>query len=154
MSSKIVATLGRTFVVVIAASVAAGATAAAEFSSTLQFEEDGLNLETQAVEQRELQGTFRNAVDFYLGYHADRLNPIVLMQNQQSQVLIAFLDGEPFELVDASDIENLTFAEDLVDVSFDGDDTIVLLTSEGNYYKVGNPVDNLDGTVTVQSADL
>lgn len=147
----------RTLFVVTAVALAwlaAGVAPAADFYATLAFEQEGLNLETQAVEQAELHGTFRDAVDFHLGYHADRANHIVLVQNQQSQVLIAFLDNEPFELVDATMIGNLTFTDSLMDVPLDANDTIVLLTSEGHHYKVGNAVDNGDGTVTVQSADL
>lgn len=89
------------------------------------------------------------AYDFEINFEESWSNPTVLVQNQYgypSWALISFLDGVPFSDVSAADIPLLVFSPDLVEVAFDNDDTIVLFTKEGNYFKIGNPICNTSGT--------
>ncbi len=82
-------------------------------------------------------------VDFSIGYNdATPSNPIRLSQVWGREV--AFLDGAPYGDVDSTTIWTVTFGTDMVDVPFDHDDTMLMLTDQGRYYKIGL-VDLVDG---------
>ena len=50
--------------------------------------------------------------------------------------------------------QGMTFTEGVIDTPLDSDDTVVLKTQGGNLFKIGSPVDNGDGTVTVEVDSL
>lgn len=103
----------------------------------------GIDLETGAVFER--VDFFPPEVDFNFAYNSTQSNPTVLFQNQFSGVQIMFLDGVPFSAVGTSTLVGRTFTTDLIDMPFDFDDTIVLRTSGGNIFKVGQAVLSEDG---------
>jgi hypothetical protein len=110
----------------------------------LRFESEGFDLETGMVFEDFF--FFPPEVDFHFAYNANRTNPTVLFQNQSSGVQILFLDGTPFSEVGTSTLVGRTFTTGLIDAPFDNDDTIVLRTSEGHTFKVGQPVLSGDGS--------
>ncbi len=82
-------------------------------------------------------------LDFWFAFNALRSNPAVLFQvqfcpNGGFQPEIAFLDSVPFDLVADADIDSLVFTTSLVDSPLDNDDTVVLRTCDGNFFKIGN----------------
>ncbi|HET8948101.1 MAG TPA: hypothetical protein VFQ07_14080, partial [Candidatus Polarisedimenticolia bacterium] len=74
--------------------------------------------------------------DLTFAFNAFRTNPTVLFQ--QPGVQMALLIGVPFAAVDAVAVTNgIVLTEDLQDVPFGPNDTAILHTVEGNYFKVG-----------------
>jgi hypothetical protein len=128
---------------------------AASWFATLQAETDVLDLETQTVAENDvLSPDDSDTADMHLAYNADRSNPFVVFQNQVTGILIAFADGAAFGSVDFATAEGLTFTDGVIDTPLDSDDTVVLKTQEGKLFKIGNPVDNGDGTVTLEIDSL
>jgi hypothetical protein len=113
----------------------------------LRFEIDYLDLETGGTCFGENPATSLCTVppnDLHLGFNATQTNPTVLVQVQICEVEplrlseIAHLDGRSFDTVTSADIATSTFTTDIVDVPFDSDDTVILLTCDGSYFKIGN----------------
>lgn len=127
---------------------------AASWFATLQTETDVLDLETQTVAENDLLSLDSDTADMHLAYNADRSNPFVVFQNQMTGILIAFADGAAFGSVDLAMAQGLTFTEGVIDTPLDSDDTVVLKTQGGKLFKIGNPVDNGDGTVTLEVDSL
>jgi hypothetical protein len=74
--------------------------------------------------------------DLTFAFNATQPNPTVLFQRAGAQ--IAMLLGVPFAAVDAVAITNgVVFSDELQDVPFSSNDTAILHTIEGNYFKVG-----------------
>lgn len=121
--------------------------------ATLAFESGGIDLETRAVVRGNITGSFPPEVDFRFAFNSTRPNPIVLFQERRGAE-IAFLDGTPFDTVGCSVVGTLTFTENLIDVPFDFDDTVVIRTTEGNVFKIGRPVNNGNASVTFSYAKL
>lgn len=126
-------------------------------SATLRFDYDVFDLETGTLcDYALLSGAACNGFDtstilppndFWVEHVTGEPNPAVLIQNQDcggSSAYtpgIIFLDGVPFGSVDASILSDPTtpsFETGIVTTPFGPDDTIVLLTCEGNYFKIGN----------------
>jgi len=74
----------------------------------------------------------------------------VIFQNQSQGVEIAYSD-EDFADVTFSDVADLDFTPLLIDIPFDK--VAVLLTTEGNYFKVG-PISESDEDVTFEWEQL
>ena len=127
---------------------------AASWFATLQTETDVLDLETQTVAENDVLSPDSDTADMRLAYNADRSNPFVVFQNQMTGILIAFADGAAFGSVDLAMAQGLTFTESVIDTPLDSDETVVLKTQVGNLFKIGNPVDNGDGTVTLEIDSL
>lgn len=121
---------------------------------TLAFDYDVIDLETGTLCDDALavpagcndpEGiAIRPPNDFWIAYMFGEANPAVLFHNQDcgsstATPGIAFLEGTPFHSVDSSVLPSLTFDVGLVASPFDPDDTIVLRTCDGNYFKIGNP---------------
>jgi hypothetical protein len=121
----------------------------ADSQATLAFESQGLDLETGGIVNSD---PFPAPVDFHFAFNATRSNPIVLFQEPGAE--IAFLNATPFDAVCASVLSSLTFTSSLIDVPFDFDDTVVIKTSAGNFFKVGKPVNNASNSVTFSYAKL
>ena len=127
---------------------------AASWFATLQAETDVLDLETQTVAENDVLSPDSDTADMRLAYNADRSNPFVVFQNQMTGILIAFADGAAFGSVDLAMAQGMTFTEGVIDTPLDSDDTVVLKTQAGSLFKIGNPVDNGDGTVTLEVDSL
>ncbi len=61
-----------------------------------------------------------------------------LFQNQVAGVVIAFLDEQPLSSISTDDLESAIFTDQLVNMPAENDDTILLRTSEGNVFALGN----------------
>lgn len=123
----------------------------ADGSFVMGFDDEGGVISARCFTLRRL---YPSQVDFNFAYNANRSNPIVLFQNQSSGVEVLFLDGRPFHEVLTSTIVGLSFTTNLLDVPFDFDDTIVVRTSEGNVFKVGEPVLHDNSTVSFRYRQL
>jgi hypothetical protein len=127
---------------------------AASWFATLEAETDVLDLETQTVAENDVLSLDSDTADMRLAYNADRSNPFVVFQNQMTGILIAFADGAAFGSVDLVMAQGLTYTEGVIDTPLDSNDTVVLETQGGSLFKIGNPVDNGDGTVTLEVESL
>jgi len=112
-------------------------------TATLQYNSQGFDLETGSVVANWPPNRYPyNNFDFRFAYNANNANPTVLFQNSGE---IAFLNGTDFNSINASIIKTLTFSSDLINQSFDYDDTIILKTSDGNFFSIGHAVSNSSG---------
>ena len=109
--------------------------------ATLEFETQELDLETGTILQLDdpaaLPGESSDG-DIHFAYNADRTPHCVVMQNQSAGAAVAFLNATAFEAVAYDDVAGLTFTSEIVDQPFGSDDTVVVRTAAGNYYKVGH----------------
>ncbi len=98
------------------------------------FESDYLDLDSGII--AEGNGIPPTAeYDFQFVYNGDESNPIVLFQQHPRE--IAFLDGVPFASVGYAAIASATFTNGLIDEPLDHDDTVIIRTDQGQYFKVG-----------------
>ena len=108
-------------------------------TATLQYESQGFDLETGSIIANWPWNYYPyNNFDFRFAYNASASNPSVVFQEYPAE--IAFLNGTDFNSINASIIKTLTFTNNLIDQSFDYNDTIILKTSDGNFFSIGNAV--------------
>jgi sulfatase modifying factor 1 len=111
-------------------------------SAKLAFEEEYFDLDTGTVRPSDLfDFAFPEESDFKFAYNANNEPHGVLFQNQSEGVEIAYLDDLPFWQVGHEEAETATFVPDLIDKSFEHNDTILLRTSTGSIFKIGNSVE-------------
>lgn len=115
-------------------------------SATIEYEMEGYDLESASAYIEELGQDFPPQVDFYFAYNADTDNHIRLFQ--QYPVWIAYLSEMHYAEMSCDALIDVSFTQDLLDVPMDSNDTIVLYTADGNYYKIGNAQENDNSTVT------
>ena len=108
-------------------------------TASLNFEEEGIDMETGNIEFGFL-GTFPEAVDFHFGYNSLTTIHAILLQEPFTE--IAFMDEVSFSSVTFDDIDTLSFTSFSIIEPFENDDTMVVLTALGNYFKVGNAMEN------------
>ncbi len=120
-------------------------------TATMEFGQDFFNLETGEIYRVEVWEFLPPAgYDFKFAYNSTFTPHTVVFQ--VAGVQIAFLDGTPFDNVNST--AGLTFTSAYIDQPFHNNDTIVLLTADGNYFKIGESVENPDFTVTFKYAQL
>ncbi|MBN1553199.1 MAG: PEP-CTERM sorting domain-containing protein [Phycisphaerae bacterium] len=118
---------------------ASSAYADTTYSTTMVYYE-GLDFETGDIHEDEMMFPYPDCVDFHFAYNAGL--PIHARVFQEYPAQIAFLDEIPFSEVSYDDIETLTFTGGTIDIPFENDDTIIILTADGNYFKMGNAVED------------
>lgn len=115
-------------------------------SATMEYEWDGFDLESGAVYEAPPGESFPPEVDFYLAYNAD--TEIHVRVFQEYPASIAMLDGVPADDVGCEHLQGLAFTQDVIDEPPHADDTLIIVTADGNTFKVGNVVEQEDMTVT------
>ena len=121
-------------------------------SATMQYVWDGFDLETATVHQAPPGDQFAPDVDFYLAYNADTENHVRLFQEYPAWV--AFIEATSIEEVTCELMNAAVFTQDVVDQPLDPDDTVVVMTADGNYFKIGNAAEYEDGTVGFDFASM
>ncbi len=115
-------------------------------SATMDYEWDGFDLESGAVYEAPPGDSFAPEVDFYLAYNAD--TDVHVRVFQEYPASIAMLDGVPAADVGCEYLQGLAPTQDLIDEPPYADDTLIIVTADGNTFKVGNVVEHEDMTVT------
>jgi hypothetical protein len=113
--------------------VALGAT------TSVEVETDGWDLDAGAVVARQfgaMPAVGWPGVDLAFAYNGRRSAPIVMVTS--ARVLQARIPGEPFETVDALALAGVELGCGWLDVPFGPQDTFVLRTDAGAWFKVGN----------------
>jgi len=122
-------------------------------SETLEFETQGLDLDTgTVVEATPGQVVEANQADFFISYNADVVPHAVLIPTTE-HVEMAFLSGVAFPDVTVDNIIGLTFTADTVDEPLGQYDTVILRTDTGLVFKLGNAVES-ETSVTVSYEQL
>ena len=122
-------------------------------SETLEFETQGLDLDTGAVvEVTPGQMVEANQADFFISYNADVVPHAVLIPATE-HVEMAFLSDVAFSDVTVDSISGLTFTADIVDEPLGQNDTVILRTDTGSVFKLGNAVEG-EASVTVSYEQL
>ncbi len=133
---------------------------AAALSATLVFERDVLDLESGNLFDRIPDMVpIPPQFDFWFAYNGNEPVTHASLFHYSVYVSAAFLPSRPFDTVEYSDVLSATFQQvPLFGDPFRHDDTMLLLTGDGNYYKVGNAVETYPpgvvGNVTVDYEKL
>ncbi len=115
-------------------------------SATMDYEWDGFDLESGSVYETPPGDPSAPEVDFYLAYNAD--TDVHARVFQEYPASIAMLDGLPADDVGCEHLQGLAFTQDVIDEPPYADDTLIIVTADGNTFKVGNMVEHEDYTVT------
>ncbi len=115
-------------------------------SATMEYAWDGFDLESGSVYEAAPAEPFALEVDFYLAYNAD--TDVHVRVFQEYPASIALLEGVPAADVDCAHLQDLASTQDLIDEPVYADDTLIMVTADGNTFKIGNVVEHEDMTVT------
>ncbi len=123
-----------------------GGPKAATTTATVMFEEEGYDFETESTATYDPAYGFPVETDFTFAYNANTESHVRVYQ--EYDVWIAFFADKAFDKVACNDVNKAEFTPNLIDEPVYAGDTIVLITADNNYYKIGNAVENDDFTVT------
>ncbi len=84
--------------------------------------------------------------DFTFAFNSTRANPTVVVQDQESGAQLALLIGTPYASV--SSTAGLVFTPSIINVPFGPNDTAVIKTADGHYFKIGQAVCSVNGNPT------
>jgi hypothetical protein len=114
-----------------------GMTTAEAATVSLRFESQTLDLETGLILER-TSGDFASLqeADICMAYDADR-TPHAVVFHMGIGAEIAIMQGVVFDWVSASDIGSLEFSIEPPDVPFTAEDTVVIRTATGAFFKLG-----------------
>lgn len=115
-------------------------------SATMTYELDGFDLENGAVYEAPPGDSFAPEVDFHLAYNAD--TDVHVRVFQEYPASIAMLDGVLAADVGCEHLQVSAFTQEFIDEPPYADDTLIIVTADGNTFKVGNVVEHEDMTVT------
>ena len=122
-------------------------------SETLDFETQGLDLDTgTVVEVTSGKVVEANQADFFIAYNADVVPHAVLIPATEHAEM-AFLSDVAFPDVTVDSISGLTFTAAIVDEPLGENDTVILRTDTGTVFKLGNAVEG-ETSVTVSYEQL
>ncbi len=116
-------------------------------SATMDYVWDGLDLETASIHEAPPGDQFASQVDFHLAYNADTSVHVRLFQEYPTWV--AFLNATTLDEVTPAQLRKATFTQDVIDRPLDPDDTVIVITADGNCFKIGNALENEDESVTI-----
>ena len=85
-------------------------------------------------------------VNFYLAYNAD--TDVHVRVFQEYPASIAMLDGLPAADVGCADLQGLASTQDLIDEPVYPNDTLIIVTADGNTFKIGTIVEHEAMSVT------
>lgn len=101
---------------------------------TLKFGDTGVDLVLEPDGEQMFE--FSAAVDFHFEY-PDAQDGVVILALQDG-VSVAIFEDADFDLIQADMLGNVEFLPNLTHIAFDSNDTIVLLTADNAYIKIGN----------------
>jgi hypothetical protein len=125
--------------VLLLAMVMISGPAAAEMATvSLDFEVQALDLDTGLIVERATgDPASLQEADVSMAYNADR-TPHAVVFTLGVRAEIAVMAGVVFDWVFASDIGSLEFCIEPPDVPFEATDTVVIRTTAGSVFKLGN----------------
>jgi hypothetical protein len=111
-------------------------------SVTLVMETQALDLDTGAVLDTDIGiPTEPTGEDVTFAYNADRTPHAVVFPVAEG-VTLAFVYDMAFDGVTPESVADLTFSSEPVDAPFSASDTVVVRTSEGAVFKLGNAIES------------
>ena len=115
-------------------------------SATMAYEWHGFDLESGSVYESLPGDPFAPEVDFYLAYNADTDVHVRVVQEYPAS--IAMLEGLKADDVGCEHLQGLGSTQDVIDEPVYPDDTMIIVTADGNTFKIGNVVEHDAQTVT------
>ncbi len=115
-------------------------------SATMTYTWHGFDLESGSVYESQPGDPFAPEVDFYLAYNADTDVHVRVVQEYPAS--IAMIEGLKANEVGCEDLQGLTSTQDVLDEPVYTDDTMIIVTADGNTFKIGNVVEQDAQTVT------
>ena len=130
---------------VLAAFMTGGVTTAEAATVSLQFESQTLDLETGLIVERASGDLVSlQEADICMAYNADR-TPHAVVFHMGVGAEIAVMQGVVFDWVSSSDIGSLEFSIEPPDVPLEATDTVVIRTTAGSVFKLGNTSEAEEG---------
>lgn len=80
--------------------------------------------------------------DLYVSFNTSSTPQSVIKQNQVAVLEIAHVVGVSLANLTADDYESATFTTDLMDRAFSSGSTVLIRSTDGNVYALGNPIEN------------
>lgn len=149
--SRLSAILRSVFIISLFVLIGGLSSQAMAASATLEFEAQGLDLDTGAVVDAGPVAEPTGA-DLIIAYNADAV-PHSVAVPAGAGVEILYLDNTPFANVTAASISGLAFTPKSTGLPLELNDTVVIRTDAGTLFKVGNAVE--EGTsVTISYEQL
>ena len=109
---------------------------------TMQVESQALDLDAGTIVDA-LTGdlTTPTGADVRLAYNADRTPHAVVLPAGEG-VEVSFVAGVGFDGISASDVANLVFSTEPIDLPFSANDCVVIRTDQGAVFKLGNATES------------
>ena len=85
--------------------------------------------------------TAPTGADVQLAYNADRTPHAVVLPVGEG-VELAFVAGVGFDGISSSDVSNLAFSTEPIDLPFSANDCVVIRTDQGTVFKLGNATES------------
>ncbi len=109
---------------------------------TMEVESQVLDLDAGTVADALTEDlTAPTGADVQLAYNADR-TPHAAVFPVGNGVELAFVAGVGFDGVSSSDVPNLAFFTEPIDLPFSANDCVVIRTDQGTVFKLGNATEN------------
>jgi hypothetical protein len=111
---------------------------------TLKFGDTGVDIVLQPEGEQVFE--FSAAVDFHFEYPEAQDGTVILAL--QEGISVAIFEDTDFDLIQADMLGNVEFLPNLTHIAFDSTDTVVLLTADNTYIKLGNLMQQSDLNVS------
>ena len=122
-------------------------------TTTLAFENEGLDLDAGMVIAADMPDEADGTADIRIAYNALRSPGAVVVPGATQGIELAFVAGVGFDGVTTESVATLTFSAEPVDAPFSANDTVVVRTDTGAVFKLGNASES-DTGVTFNYAAL
>ena len=109
---------------------------------TMEVESQVLNLDAGTLADALTEDlTTPAGADVQLAYNADRTPHAVVFPVGEG-VELAFVAGVGFDGISSSDVSNLAFSTEPIDLPFSANDCVVIRTDQGAVFKLGNATES------------
>lgn len=136
------------FLLVFLIFFATRALALASTQITLNFETQGVNLNSGTILGDENISDLFNThpdLDFKIAYNADNAPHAVVIPNEAANVAVVSLADSAYDDVTVDNLVDVRFIVGSPYQPFTADSTLVVQTAAGTHYKLGNPVEDSQG---------
>ncbi len=109
---------------------------------TMEVESQVLNLDAGTLADALTEDlTTPAGADVQLAYNADRMPHAVIFPVGEG-VELAFIASVGFDGISSSDVSNLAFSTEPIDLPFSANDCVVIRTDQGTFFKLGNATES------------
>ncbi len=132
----------QTLIILLGYALMVSAPAMAAEIITMEVESQVLDLDAGTVADALTDDlTTPTGADVQLAYNADRTPHVVVFPVGEG-VELAFVASVGFDGISSSDVSNLAFSTEPIDLPFSANDCVVIRTDQGVFFKLGNATES------------